>query len=194
MMAVSVSNVTELLESWREGDPSALTRLTPLIYSELRRIAHRYTQREAQGHTLQTTALVNEAYLRLAQQEKANWQGHHHFFAATAQVMRHVLIDHARRRRYFKHGGDLQRVPLDDALQISAQRADELIALDEALSELKDLDARKHRVVEMRYFGGLSLEETATALDVSEMTVRRDWRAAKAWLFRRIKNDAESNQ
>ena len=192
-MAVSVSNVTELLESWREGDPSALTRLTPLIYSELRRIAHRYTQREAQGHTLQTTALVNEAYLRLAKQEKANWQDHNHFFAATAQVMRHILIDHARRRRYFKHGGDLQRVPLDDALQISEQRADELIALDEALSELselKEIDARKHRVVEMRYFGGLSLEETATALGVSEMTVRRDWRAAKAWLYRRVNGES----
>jgi RNA polymerase sigma factor (TIGR02999 family) len=190
MMAVSVSNVTELLESWREGDPSALTRLTPLIYNELRRIAHRYTQGEGPGHTLQTTALVNEAYLRLAKQEKANWQDHHHFFAATAQVMRHILIDHARRRRYGKHGGDLQRVPLDDALQISEQRAAELIALDEALSELKELDARKHRVVEMRYFGGLSLEETATALDVSEMTVRRDWRAARAWLYRRVNGES----
>ena len=186
MMAASVSNVTELLESWREGDPSALHRLTPLIYGELRRIAHRYTQREVPGHTLQTTALVNEAYVRLAKQEKANWQDRKHFFAATAQVMRHILIDHARRRRYGKHGGDLQRVPLDDALQISEQRAAELIALDEALSELKELDARKHRVVEMRYFGGLSLEETATALGVSEMTVRRDWRAAKAWLYRRV--------
>jgi RNA polymerase sigma-70 factor, ECF subfamily len=190
MMAASVSNVTELLESWREGDPSALHRLTPLIYGELRRIAHRYTQREAPGHTLQTTALVNEAYVRLAKQEKANWQDRKHFFAATAQVMRHILIDHARRRRYGKHGGDLQRIPLDDALQISEQRAAELIALDEALSELKELDARKHRVVEMRYFGGLSLEETATALDVSEMTVRRDWRAAKAWLYRRVNGES----
>src|SRR5947207_7338627 len=138
-MAVSVSNVTELLERWREGDPSALTRLTPLIYGELRRIAHRYIQREAQGHTLQTTALVNEAYIRLAQQEKANWQDHNHFFAAIAQVMRHILIDHARRRRYFKHGGDLQRAPLDDALQISQQRADELIVLDAAVHVLPDL-------------------------------------------------------
>ena len=189
-MAASVSNVTELLESWRSGDPSALHRLTPLIYGELRRIAHRYTQREAPGHTLQTTALVNEAYLRLARQKKANWRDRQHFFAATARVMRHILIDHARRRRYGKHGGDLQRVLLDDALRISEQRAAELIALDEALSELKEIDARKHCVVEMRYFGGLSLEETATALDVSEMTVRRDWRAAKAWLYRRVNGES----
>src|ERR1041384_6369253 len=182
MMAVSVSTVTELLESWREGDPSALTRLTPLIYSELRRIAHRYTQREAQGHTLQTTALVNEAYLRLAKQEKANWQDHNHFFAATAQVMRHILIDHARRRRYFKHGGDLQRVPLDDAVQISAQRADELIALDEALNELRAPEARRQAVGGSRCAGGLCWAEPAMVLGVSEMRGRREWRAAKAWL------------
>ena len=118
----------------------------------------------------------------LAKQEKANWQDHNHFFAATAQVMRHILIDHARRRRYFKHGGDLQRVPLHDALQISAQRADELIALDEALSELRELDARKHRVVEMRYFGGMTVEETAEALAIAPRTVKREWAMAKAWL------------
>jgi RNA polymerase sigma-70 factor (ECF subfamily) len=186
MMAASVSNVTELLESWREGDPSALTRLTPLIYNELRRIAHRYIQREAQGQTLQTTALVNEAYVRLAKQERAPWQNRKHFFAATAQVMRHILIDHARRRRYLKHGGEMQRVPIEEALRMSEQRAAELIALDEALIELKQLDPRKHYVVELRYFGGLNLEETAAALGISEMTVRRDWRAARAWLYRRV--------
>ncbi len=190
MMTVSAPNVTELLEHWRQGDPSALNRLTPLIYGELRRIAHRYIQREANGHTLQTTALVNEAYVRLAKQEQPNWHDRKHFFAATAQVMRHILIDHARRRRYLKHGGELQRVPLEEAAHMSDQRAAELVALDEALIELKELDARKHSVVELRYFGGLSLEETATALGMSEMTVRRDWRAAKAWLYRRVNGES----
>jgi RNA polymerase sigma-70 factor (ECF subfamily) len=189
MMAVSVSNVTELLESWREGDPSALTRLTPLIYSELRRIAHRYIQREANGHTLQTTALVHETYVRLAQQDKPQWRDRKHFFAATAQVMRHILIDHARRRRYLKHGGEMQRVPMKETWRMSEQRAAELVELDEALTELKQLDARKHNVVELRYFGGLSLEETAAALGISQMTVRRDWRAAKAWLYRRVNGE-----
>ena len=190
MMTVSPSNVTELLASWRAGDSSALNRLAPLIYSELRRIAHRYIQREAQGHTLQTTALVNEAYVRLAKQEKPQWQDRKHFFAATAQVMRHILIDHARRRRYLKHGGEMQRVAMEEALCMSEQRAAELIALDEALHELKQLDPRKHNVVELRYFGGLSLEETAAALGISEMTVRRDWRAAKAWLYRKVNRES----
>jgi RNA polymerase sigma factor (TIGR02999 family) len=190
MMTVSPANVTELLERWRAGDSSALNRLTPLIYGELRRIAHRYIQREALGHTLQTTALVNEAYVRLAKQEEPQWQDRKHFFAATAQVMRHILIDHARRRRYLKHGGELQRVPMEEALCMSDQRAAELIALDEALIELKQLDPRKHNVVELRYFGGMSLEETAAALGISEMTVRRDWRAARAWLYRRVNGES----
>ncbi len=185
-LMTSAGNITELLDNWRQGDASALHKLTPMIYGELRRIAHRYMQREAPNHTLQTTALVNEAYARLAKQDKPNWQDRRHFFIATAQVMRHILIDHARRRRYLKHGGELQRVPFEEAGQMSAERAADLVALDEALSELKELDARKHQVVELRYFGGLSLEETATALGVSEMTVRRDWRAAKAWLYRRV--------
>jgi RNA polymerase sigma factor (TIGR02999 family) len=189
MMTLTAANVTELLADWRQGDTSALTRLTPLIYAELRRIAHRYVQREAQSQTLQTTALVNELYLRLAKQEHPDWQDRKHFFAATAQVMRHILIDHARQRRFVKHGGELQRVPFEDALQMSAERAAELVILDEALHELRHLDARKHSVVELRHFGGLSLEETAAALDVSEMTVRRDWRAAKAWLFRRVNGE-----
>jgi RNA polymerase sigma factor (TIGR02999 family) len=190
MMTISASHVNELLESWREGDPSALNRLTPLIYSELRRIAHRYIQREANGHTLQTTALVHETYVRLAQQDNPRWQDRKHFFAATAQVMRHILIDRARRRRYVKHGGEMQRVSMQEALRMSEQRAAELVALDEALMVLKQLDARKHNVVELRFFGGLSLEETAAALDVSEMTVRREWRAAKAWLYRRVNGES----
>ncbi len=179
-------NLTGLLVQWHEGDKAALDRLTPLVYDELRRIAHRYVQRERDGHTLQTTALVNEAYLRLAGQQKVDWQNRAHFFAVTAQMMRHILIDHARRRHYIKHGGELLQIPIEAATVMSQQRAKELIALDEALDELAKLDRRKSRVVELRYFGGLTLEETAEALEVSLMTVRRDWRAAKAWLYKRV--------
>jgi RNA polymerase sigma factor (TIGR02999 family) len=190
MFALSTPGLTELLDDWRQGDVTAIEKLTPLIYDELRRIAHRYVQRERNGQTLETTALVNEAYLRLAGQKKIEWQNRSHFFAVTAQVMRHILIDHARRRRFLKHGGDAQQVSLSEAALMSEQRAAELVALDEALDEMARLDQRKSQVVELRYFGGLSLEETARVLGVSLMTVRRDWRAAKAWLFRRIKNDA----
>ena len=188
MATVSSDNLTSLLVEWQAGDKTALDRLTPLVYDELRRIAHRYVRRERDGHTLETTALVNEAYVRLAGSKNIAWESRSHFFAATAQVMRHVLIDHARRRLYAKRGGDARHVALDDAVsEMTEQRADELIVLDEALAELAKFDTRKARVVEMRYFGGLSLEETAEALSISLMTVRRDWRAAKAWLFRRMK-------
>ena len=183
-------NLTGLLLEWREGDKAALDRLTPLVYDELRRIAHRYVQRERDGHTLQTTALVNEAYLRLAAQQKVDWQNRAHFFAVTAQVMRHILIDHARRLRYAKHGGEVQQIPIADAAEMSMQRASELIALEEALYALAQFDQRKSQVVELRYFGGLSLEETAEVLQISLMTVRRDWRAAKAWLYRRLKDES----
>src|SRR5215204_5132597 len=191
MNALMTENLTGLLLEWGEGDKAALNRLMPLVYDELRRIAHRYVQRERDGHTLQTSALVNEAYLRLAGQQKVDLQNRAHFFAVTAQVMRHILIDHARRRRYAKHGGEVQRIPIEDASEMSMQRAAELIALEEALDELVKLDRRKSRVVELRYFGGLSLKETAEALEISLMTVRRDWRVAKAWLYRRIKAEAE---
>lgn len=190
---VSTSGVTQLLNDWRDGDRTALERLTPLIYEELKRIAHRYVRRERKGQTLQTTALVHEAYLRLAGNRESAWQNRAHFFAVTAQVMRHILIDHARRRQYLKHGGELEKVPLEEASLMSAERAAELVALDEALEELKQLDPRKSSVVELRYFGGLSLEEAAQALDVSVMTVRRDWRAAKAWLFRALTVDSNVN-
>ncbi len=186
----SESDVTELLLEWRRGDKAALDRLTPLVYDELRRIAHRYMRGERGGHTLETTALVNEAYLRLAGQQRVEWQDRAHFFAVTAQVMRHVLIDHARRRHYAKRGGDnAQQVPLEEAHAMSGERAAELIALDEALEKLAQLDSRKSRVVELRYFGGLSLEETAAVLEVSVMTVRRDWRAARAWLYKEVISD-----
>ncbi len=190
MATLSADNLTELLIEWREGDKTALDKLTPLVYDELRRIAHRYVRRERDGHTLQTTALVNEAYLRLAGTKSIEWQNRSHFFAVTAQVMRNVLIDHARRRLYAKRGGHAQRVPFDDvSLEMSEQRADELVGLDEALSDLAKLDPRKARVVELRYFGGLSLEETAQVLEISLMTVRRDWRAAKAWLYKAVTSD-----
>jgi RNA polymerase sigma factor (TIGR02999 family) len=194
MTMLSTDDVTGLLIEWRQGDKAALDRLTPLVYDGIRRIAHRYVQREREGHTLETTALVNEAYVRLAGSQNINWQNRAHFFAVTAQVMRRILIDHARRRLYAKHGGEMQRVAFDEAIAtaepvMSKPRAAELLALDEALDELAKLDPRKSQVVELRYFGGLSLEETAEVLEVSMMTVRRDWRAAKAWLYKEVTSD-----
>jgi RNA polymerase sigma factor (TIGR02999 family) len=186
MVLATESKLTSLLGDWKQGDPSALQKLTPLIYDELRRIAHRYVRRERNGHTLQTTALINEAYVRLAGNEAPDWQNRQHFFAVTAQVMRHILIDHARRRQSLKHGGEVKQVSLSQVAVMADDRAAELIALDEALEELTVLDPRKSKVVQLRYFGGLSLEETADALGISLMTVRRDWRAAKAWLYEAV--------
>jgi len=187
MTTLSPHNVTGLLHEWRQGDHEALAKLTALVYDELRRIAHRYMRQERGAHTLQTTALVNEAYIRLINQQHTSWQNRAHFLAVTAQVMRHVLIDHARRRHYAKRGGnERQQVSLNDETVMTRTRAAELINLDEALKDLARLDARKSRVVELRYFGGLSIEETADALEISPMTVRRDWRAAKAWLYDQV--------
>lgn len=190
---LAANDLTGLLIEWAKGDKAALDQLTPLVYDEIRRIAHRYVKHERDGQTLQTTALVHEAYLRLAGSQRVDWQNRGHFFAVTAQVMRHILIDHARRRQYVKHGGEVQRVTFDavtrEAVMMSQPRAAELLALDEALTELAKLDPRKSRVVELRYFGGLSLEETADVLEVSAMTVRRDWRAAKAWLYKAVKSE-----
>ena len=187
------NNLTGLLTEWREGDKSALDKLTPIVYDELRRIAHRYVRRERDGHTLATTALVNEAYLRLAGFQKFTWESRSHFFAVSAQVMRHILIDYARRSQFAKRGGGLQRVSFEgaasDAMLMTSARAAELIALDEALDELAKMDPRKSDVVQLRYFGGLTLEETAEVLQVSLMTVRRDWRAARAWLFKAVKSE-----
>lgn len=186
-------NLTGLLTEWREGDKSALDKLTPIVYDELRRIAHRYVRRERDGHTLATTALVNEAYMRLAGFQQFTWENRSHFFAVSAQVMRHILIDYARRNQFAKRGGGLQRVSLEgaasDAALMSSARAAELIELDEALDELAKIDPRKSDVVQLRYFGGLTLEETAEVLQVSLMTVRRDWRAAKAWLYKAVKSE-----
>lgn len=180
-------HVTELLLEWQRGDDTALEKLTPFVYDEIRRIAHRFMQRERSGHTLQTTALVNEVYLRLLGQDQIDWTSRAHFFAVTAQVMRHVLVDHARSRRYLKRGGEAQRIPIEEAMLMTDERAAELIALDEALSDLLAMDPRKARVVELRYFGGLSLDETAAVMNISVMTVRRDWRAAKAWLYNAVR-------
>jgi RNA polymerase sigma factor (TIGR02999 family) len=180
-------SLTELLLEWRAGNSNALEKLAPLVFDELHRIAHRYMQRERDGHTLQTTALVNEAYVRLVGEKKIEWQDRSHFFAVMARVMRHVLTDHARRRSFAKHGGGTRQVSLPETDLMSLERAKELVELDEAMSQLATIDPRKNQVVELRYFGGLSLEETAEVLGVSVMTVRRDWRAAKAWLFRELK-------
>jgi RNA polymerase sigma factor (TIGR02999 family) len=182
----SPNEVTGLLESWSHGDQAALDRLIPLVHDELRHLAHRYMSRERAGHTLQTTALVNEAYVRLVDQRNVQWQNRAHFFAVAAQVMRHILIDHARTQTRAKRGGDAQHVSLEDAQLMSPERASELLTLDEALKELAEIDERRSRVVELRYFGGLSIEETAEVLKVKPITVSRDWRWAKAWLFRAL--------
>lgn len=186
MTTLSHLEVTQLLVDWSNGDQSALDKLLPLVHAELCRVAHRLMSREQPGHTLQTTALVNEAYLRLADQKNTHWQNRTHFFAIAAQLMRRTLIDHARSHQYAKRGGGAQRVSLDEVNVLSPERAAEIIALDEALQKLSAIDERKGQIVELRYFGGLSVEETAEALKVSPITVMRDWSLAKAWLRREI--------
>jgi RNA polymerase sigma factor (TIGR02999 family) len=178
--------VTQLLARWREGDRRALDELMPLVYDELRRLASHYMRGERSGHTLQTSALVNEASLRLAGHEEMQWQDRVHFFAVAAQTMRRVLVDHARRRGNRKRGGDALRVALDEALVVSDERAAEVIALDEALARLAEVAPRKSQLVELRFFGGLSIEEAAEVLGVSPGTVMRDWTFTKAWLRKEI--------
>ena len=180
------NEVTQLLLRWSEGDKAALGKLMPLVYRELRRLAGHYMRRERPGHTLQASALVNEAYLRLVDYRRMQWQNRAHFFAVAAQAMRRVLVEHARSRQYAKRGGTAQRISLDDVAILTDQQAAELVALDDALTSLEALDARKARIVELRYIGGLSIEETAETLGVSTATVERDWRSAKAWLYRAI--------
>lgn len=178
--------VTQLLAAWSNGDRAALDRLMPLVYRELRRLAHHHMGRERPGHTLQTTALVNEAYMRLVVQVNMRWENRAHFFGIAARLMRQILVDYARRRGYAKRGGDARRVSLDEALAVSEERAAEVVALDEALESLAEFDPRKARIVELRFFGGLSIEETAAVLGVSAGTVMRDWTLAKAWLRREM--------
>ncbi len=185
-MTSSPQQVTELLHDWRNGDRQALDELMPLVYEELRRIAHRYMRRERPGQSMQTTALVNEAYLRLVGSAPAEWQDRAHFFAISATVMRHLLVDRARARQYEKRGGGARQVSLDEAAVVSPAQDLDLLALDEALDKLAEVDERKSRLVELRYFGGLSAEETAEVLGVSEITVKREWLKAKAWLYREL--------
>ena len=178
--------VTELLLAWSRGEQAALEKLVPLVHAELRRIAHRYMNRERLGHTLQTTELVNEAYLRLIDANRVRWQDRAHFFAISAQLMRRILVDFARSRGYLKRGGGAHRATFDEALLVSPEPGPDLVSLDDALKALAVKDARKCRVVELRFFGGLSVEETAEVLKVSSETVNRDWRLAKAWLSREM--------
>ena len=174
---------------WSNGDQAALDKLLPLVNTELRQLARRYMRRENPGHTLQTSALVNEAYLRLIDQQRVRWQNRAHFLGIAAQLMRRILIDHARKHHYAKRGGGAVRVSLDEAAVVTQARAAELLAVDEALEKLTAMDARKGRIVELRFFGGLSLEETAEVMGISSPTVQREWRAAKAWLHRMLTDE-----
>jgi RNA polymerase sigma factor (TIGR02999 family) len=178
--------VTELLRAWGDGDDAALEQLTPLVEGELRRLARAYMRRERRDHTLQATALVNEAFLRLTDARRVRWQDRAHFLGISARLMRRVLVDHARARGYRKRGGGAQHVTLDEGLVLSPEPAVDVLALDRALEALAAVDVRKSRVIELRFFGGLSVEETAEVLHVSADTVKRDWRLAKLWLLREL--------
>jgi len=190
----STHEVTLLLKAWSVGDEGALKKLTPLVYRQLHEIAQRYMAGERSGHTLQTTALVNEAYLRLVDCGKVNWQDRAHFFAVSAQLMRRILIDFARSRGYLKRGGDVPHVSLEEAPSVCNEPDVNLVALDDALKALSAVDERKSKVVELRFFGGLSVEETAEVLRVSSDTVLRDWRLAKIWLLRELSGERASHE
>jgi RNA polymerase sigma-70 factor (ECF subfamily) len=188
LMTPSPEEVTDLLNDWGNGDQEALNRLMPLVYDELHRLASRYLRHERVGHTLQTTALVHEAYLKLVDQKKANWHNRVQFFAAAAKVMRHVLVDYARSRKAAKRGGEYCRLSLDEAAISSQDKDADLLVLNEALDNLAAIDPQQSRVVELRVFGGLTVEDTAEALGISARTVKREWSMAKAWLHQQIKN------
>ena len=184
----SRKDVTDLLIKWSNGDQEALNRLMPLVYEELRRLASRYLRQERPGHTLQTTALVHEAYLKLVDQTNLSWQNRVQFFAAAAQVMRHILVDYARSRKAFKRGGDYCRLSLDEAVISSEEKDPDLLTLHEALDSLAAIDIQQSHVVELRVFGGLTVEETAEALGISPRTVKREWSMAKAWLHKQMRD------
>lgn len=194
MQAHTSKEITQLLTAWSDGDQSALERLAPLIHSELHRLAHHYMRRERPGHLLQTSALVNEAYVRLIDWKNVRWQNRAHFFAVAAQMMRRILVDFARESQYLKRGGGALQVSLSLAASFVMDRNTDLVALDEALTALAQVDARKVRVVEMRFFAGLSVEEVADVLEVSKETVMRDWRLAKAWLLRELDGEAVAHE
>ena len=189
-MSAIPREITQLLLNWKEGDEAALEQLIPLVYPELRKLARRYMGRESPDHTLQTSALINEAYLRLVDQQHVEWKDRGHFFAVAAQVMRHILIDHARSYLYEKRGGGAQHVALEEAVVVCDERANELVTLDEALTRLAQIDERKSKIVELRFFAGLSVEETAETLGLAPVTVMREWRAARAWLHREVNGSA----
>ena len=182
---LGTDDISTLLQAWSEGDQSALERLTPAVYVELRRLAHHYMKGERSGHSLQTTALVNEAYMRLVDFTRMQWQDRAHFFAVSARVMRRILVDHARRQN-IKRGADVPHVSLEEGAVVGGDRTADLVALDDALNALARLDRRKVQIIEMRFFGGLSVAETAEVLKVSPATVRRDWSIAKLWLYREL--------
>jgi RNA polymerase sigma factor (TIGR02999 family) len=186
--SVSQQRVTDLLTRWSNGDDAALAELTPLVHEELRRLAHRQMAAERTDHTLQTTALVNEAYLRLAGQSNPRWQNRAHFFAVAARAMRRILVSYARSQRSQKRGGGALKMDLDEAALISPEQSQEIVDLHEALETLATLDSRKAQVVELKYFGGLNYDEMAEVLKISPVTVRRDWRFAKAWLYKQLDN------
>ena len=190
-MTPSPQEVTQLLNDWTNGSQAARDELMPLVYEELRRLAHRHMGRERPGHTLQTSGLVNEAFLRLVDQTNVHWKNRAHFFAIAAQIMRRILVDYARSRRYAKRGGGARQVSLNEALIVSEGRSAEVVALDDALKGLAAIDQRKSQIVELRFFGGLSIEETAEVLGVSPGTVMRDWTLAKAWLRKEMTADGK---
>src|SRR6185295_13534289 len=183
-------DVSALLRAWTDGDQRALARLTPIVYDELHRLAHRYLKGERAGHSLQTTALVHEAYIRLVDYKRMQWQNRAHFFAVSAQLMRRILVEHARRHN-LKRGRGVEHVSLDEAVLVGVDPGVDLVALDDALTALARVDPRKVQVVEMRFFGGLTVEETATVLKVSPVTVRRDWSSAKIWLYRELTGETD---
>ena len=191
MTRLSSNDITRLLRAWASGDEGAVEKLTPLVYDELHRLAHRYMTREAPGHTLQTTALINEVYLRLVNLREVSWQDRAHFFAVCARLMRHILTDFARSRRYIKRGANAPHVSLDEALTVSRELPTDLLALDDALKDLANVDLRASQLVELRFFGGLSAEETAEVLKISTETVTRDWRMAKSWLLRELSGEKQ---
>ena len=186
MSQSAAQDITQLLLAWGDGDKQALDKLMPFVYEELRRLARNYMRNQPSDHTLQTTALVNEAYLRLIDSSQVRWQNRTHFFAISAQLMRRILVDFARSKNAKKRGGEDQKITFDEALPVSVEKEFELIALDDALKELAKMNERQSQIVEMRYFGGLTEEEIAEALDISTRTVRRDWSVARAWLYREL--------
>lgn len=189
LMTEKAANITQLLVAWNDGDRAALDQLIPIVYAELRRQASRYLRQERPGHTLQTTALINEAYLRLVDQKSVQWQNRAQFFGIAAQLMRRILVDHARTKHRAKRGGSAIRVSLSEATAVTKDANQDLIEIDEALTRLAEIDEQQSKIVELRFFSGLNVEETAAALNISPATVKRDWSVAKAWLHREITRD-----